>query len=84
MTRRWRRPLRIMSKAWTRSAWRLIHNVFRHSVVGGPETVKKGVADFIARYRPDEIIVTAQIFDHAARLQIVRDTQPRLRSAHAA
>ena len=38
-------------------------------MVGGPETVKKGVADFIARYRPDEIIATAQIFDYAARLK---------------
>jgi len=45
----------------------LLQNVFRHSVVGGPDTVKKGVADFIARYRPDEIIIAAQIFDHAAR-----------------
>jgi luciferase family oxidoreductase group 1 len=47
----------------------LIQNFFRHSVVGGPDTVAKGVADFIARYKPDELIVTAQIFDHAARLR---------------
>ena len=47
----------------------LIRNVFRHSVVGGPDTVAKGVADFITRYRPDEVIVAAQIFDHAARLR---------------
>jgi len=47
----------------------LIRNVFRHSVVGGPETVAKGLAEFIARYQPDEIIVAAQIFDHAARLR---------------
>ena len=47
----------------------LIRNVFRHCVVGGPDTVAKGVADFIARYRPDEVIVTAQIFDPAARLR---------------
>ena len=40
----------------------LIQRAFRHSVVGGPETVAKGVADFIARYRPDEVIVTAQIY----------------------
>jgi luciferase family oxidoreductase group 1 len=45
----------------------LIRGAFRHSVVGGPERITKGVADFIARYRPDEVIVTAQIFDHAAR-----------------
>ena len=33
------------------------------------ETVARGVADFIARYQPDEVIVTSQIFDHAARLK---------------
>jgi luciferase family oxidoreductase group 1 len=37
------------------------------AVVGSPETVKRGVGDFIARHQPDEIMVTAQIFDHAAR-----------------
>jgi len=47
----------------------LIKNALRHSVVGGPATVAKGVADFVARYRPDEVIVTAQIYDHAARLR---------------
>jgi luciferase family oxidoreductase group 1 len=46
-----------------------IRNAFRHSVVGNAETVAKGVADFIARYQPDEVIVTSQIFDHAARLK---------------
>jgi luciferase family oxidoreductase group 1 len=47
----------------------LIKNVFRHSAVGNPDTVAKGVADFIARYKPDEVIATSQIFDHAARLK---------------
>jgi luciferase family oxidoreductase group 1 len=37
------------------------------AVVGSPETVKRGVGDFVARHKPDEIMVTAQIFDHAAR-----------------
>ena len=39
------------------------------SVVGEPETVAAGMAGFIDRYRPDELIVTAQVFDHAARLK---------------
>jgi len=47
----------------------LIQRAFRHALVGGPDTVAKGLKDFIARYRPDEVIVTAQIFDHAARLK---------------
>ena len=47
----------------------LIRNAFRHSLVGGPDIIAKGLSDFIARYRPDEIIVAAQIFDHAVRMK---------------
>ena len=47
----------------------LIQHGFRYSVVGSADTVKKGVDDFIARTRPDELIVTTQVFDHAARLK---------------
>lgn len=38
------------------------------SVVGSPETVRRGVAQFIAQTQADEIIATAMIHDHAARL----------------
>ena len=38
------------------------------AVVGSPETVRAGVADFIRRTSPDELIVTGQIFDHSARV----------------
>jgi luciferase family oxidoreductase group 1 len=39
------------------------------SVVGSPDTVRRGLAGFIARTTPDELIVVAQIFDHDARLR---------------
>jgi alkanesulfonate monooxygenase SsuD/methylene tetrahydromethanopterin reductase-like flavin-dependent oxidoreductase (luciferase family) len=39
------------------------------AVVGSPETVRQGLADFVARHQPDEVIVTAQIYDHAARVR---------------
>jgi len=39
------------------------------SVVGSPETVRRGLAAFIAATGADEIMVTGQIFDHAARLR---------------
>jgi len=45
----------------------LIQNLFRHSLVGGPATLAKGLADFITRYRPDEVIAVTQVFDPAAR-----------------
>lgn len=37
------------------------------AVVGSPGTVQHGIADFVERTGADELMVTAQIFDHAAR-----------------
>lgn len=45
----------------------LLQRAMRHSLVGAPATVARGFADFLARYRPDEVIVTTQVFDPAAR-----------------
>ena len=39
------------------------------SAVGSPETVRRGLEAFVARTGADELIVTSQIFDHAARLR---------------
>jgi luciferase family oxidoreductase group 1 len=38
------------------------------AVVGGPETVRSGMEAFVARTGADELIIVAQVFDHAARL----------------
>ena len=39
------------------------------AVIGSRDTVRKGIADFIQRHRPDELMLTANIFDHAKRLR---------------
>jgi luciferase family oxidoreductase group 1 len=39
------------------------------SVVGSPDTVLHGIESFIGATGADEIMMTAQIFDHAARLR---------------
>ena len=39
------------------------------SAVGSPDTVRRGVDAFVARTGADELIVTSQIYDHAARLR---------------
>ena len=31
--------------------------------------MRRGIAAFVARHRPDELILTGQIHDHAARLR---------------
>lgn len=39
------------------------------SATGAPATVAREIAAFVARHRPDELILTGQIHDHAARLR---------------
>ena len=46
-----------------------IEHSLSHAIVGSPETVKRRLAEFLERTRADELIVTSQVFDHAARLR---------------
>jgi luciferase family oxidoreductase group 1 len=41
----------------------------RYSVVGSPETVRRWLRDFIDKTRADELMLTAQIYEPAARLR---------------
>jgi len=47
----------------------MLEDALSCSVVGSPATVRKGVADFVKRTGADELMITSQIFDHAARLR---------------
>jgi luciferase family oxidoreductase group 1 len=47
----------------------LLRQTLARSVVGSPQTVKAGLEAFIARTGADEVMVTAQIFEHAARVR---------------
>lgn len=44
------------------------------SVVGGPETVRRGLEALVARTGADELIVSAQVYDHAARVRSLERT----------
>ena len=45
----------------------MLDNALSCSIVGAPGTVRDGIAAFAERNGADELMVTAQIFDHAAR-----------------
>ena len=47
----------------------MIDQALSCSVVGGPDAVRTGLQDFIARTQPDEIMATGQIHDPAARVR---------------
>ncbi|MDP2274698.1 MAG: LLM class flavin-dependent oxidoreductase [Archangium sp.] len=57
---------------WSYDEEALLDQVLACRAVGSPSTVKKGLAAFLARTQPDELIVTGQIYDHAARLESFR------------
>ncbi len=39
------------------------------AVIGSPTTVARGIEAFVAKHRPDELMLTANVFEHAARLR---------------
>jgi luciferase family oxidoreductase group 1 len=47
----------------------LLDDVLAYSVVGAPDRVREGLEAVIARTAADELMITSQIFDHAARLR---------------
>jgi luciferase family oxidoreductase group 1 len=58
----------------------LLDQALSCAVIGSPETVAKGLRAFAERTGADELILTAQIFDHAARLrsfEIIADLAKR-------
>ena len=61
-------PIDDIESFWTPTERLGVEQALACAVVGGPATVQHGLAAFIARHRPDELLLTANIFDHAARL----------------
>jgi luciferase family oxidoreductase group 1 len=47
----------------------LLADVLSCSAIGSPATVQGAVRDFLRRTGPDELMLTSQMFDHAARLR---------------
>ena len=61
-------PVDDMNDIWTPQEQFDVRHTLREAVVGGPETVRHGLERFIAETQVDEVIVTANIHDHAARV----------------
>src|SRR3954454_17626343 len=47
----------------------MVEHALMYSMVGTPETVRRGLQAFIEKIRVDELMVTGQIYDHASRLR---------------
>lgn len=70
-------PIDAIESYWNPQEKTATEHALSCSVVGTASTVRAGVDAFIARYRPDELIITTNTFDPAARLrsfQILAET----------
>ncbi|MDQ2665302.1 MAG: LLM class flavin-dependent oxidoreductase [Gemmatimonadota bacterium] len=61
-------PVDDMSGLWTAEERFRVEHMMRFAVVGGPDTVRRGIDAFVAQTAADEVIITANIHDHDARL----------------
>jgi luciferase family oxidoreductase group 1 len=64
-----RPPVESMDDLWTPTEQAHVERMTRVSVVGSPDSVRRGLEALIAATQADELILTGQIFDHAARLR---------------
>ena len=51
---------------WERTA---VERTLRQAVVGGPDTVRRGLDAFIQQTGADELMITSHIHDHGARVR---------------
>jgi alkanesulfonate monooxygenase SsuD/methylene tetrahydromethanopterin reductase-like flavin-dependent oxidoreductase (luciferase family) len=61
-------PVDSMDRLWTPVERAGVERALSRAIVGSPDTVRRGLEAFIAQTQADELMLTAQIFDHAARL----------------
>ena len=47
----------------------MLADVLASSAIGSPETVSRSINAFIQRTKPDELMLTSQIYEHSARLR---------------
>jgi luciferase family oxidoreductase group 1 len=62
-------PVDSMDDLWSPAERAGVEHALRYAIVGTPGAVKQGLEAFIAETRVDEVMITAQIYDHAARLR---------------
>ncbi len=62
-------PVESMDSLWNAGEAAYVSRMTQYSVVGGPHKLRDGLESILTETVADEIIVTAQIFDHAARLR---------------
>jgi luciferase family oxidoreductase group 1 len=62
-------PVESMDGKWSPAEKAMVDHSFRESIVGSRDTVQSGIDAFLQRTGVNELMVTAAIYDHAARVR---------------
>jgi len=62
-------PVDDMDARWSPGEKAGIEQALRHSFVGSAATVRRGLQEFLDATQPDELMITAHVYDQAARLR---------------
>ena len=80
-------PVDDMAELWSPLERNGVDEALAYSIVGTPDTVARGLDAVIAQTGADELMLTAQIYDHTARLrsfEIAADIRRRVESRQPA
>jgi luciferase family oxidoreductase group 1 len=79
-------PVDNMEDHWSPMERAGVEQSLAYSVIGAPDTVERGLQALIAETRANELMLTAQIYDHAARLrsfEIAAEVRGRIAARNA-
>src|SRR5438067_3468427 len=62
-------PVDSLDGFWSPAERAGVEHALRYAIVGDHDTVRRGIEAFVAETRVDELMITAQIHDHVARLR---------------
>jgi alkanesulfonate monooxygenase SsuD/methylene tetrahydromethanopterin reductase-like flavin-dependent oxidoreductase (luciferase family) len=78
-------PVDNMDDYWSPVERAGVEQALAYSVVGAPDAVERGLQAFIAETDAGELMLTAQIYDHTARLrsfEIAAEVRDRIAARH--
>ncbi len=65
-------PVETMDAHWSEQERIMVEHTLKYAVVGGPQTIRRRIADFLDLTKADELIVSMPVFDMEARLKSLR------------
>jgi alkanesulfonate monooxygenase SsuD/methylene tetrahydromethanopterin reductase-like flavin-dependent oxidoreductase (luciferase family) len=62
-------PIDNIDDYWTPMEKHQAAHMLQYAIVGSAETVRKGLEDFVALTKADELMIVTSLYDHSARIR---------------